>query len=69
MLFLKRFYFLRFKENHGLTVKRKIQSLLELEREYDAVFNCTGLAAKYLCKDPFMVPIRGQIVKVNFTSS
>ena len=31
---------------------------------FDAVMNCTGFGAKSLCKDPKMLPIRGQVFKV-----
>ena len=31
---------------------------------FDVVVNCTGFGAKSLCKDPKMVPIRGQVFKV-----
>lgn len=33
-------------------------------KEYDAIFNCTGLGAQKLCNDNKIVPIRGQIIKV-----
>lgn len=46
-------------------MQKQITKLTELSgREYDAVFNCTGLGAQKLCNDIKMVPIRGQIIKV-----
>ncbi|XP_065208091.1 D-aspartate oxidase-like [Planococcus citri] len=54
----------KFKQNGGVTLKKHITNFSELETEYDVVFNCTGLNAKYLCNDPFIVPIRGQLMHV-----
>ncbi|VVC33551.1 D-amino-acid oxidase,FAD dependent oxidoreductase,FAD/NAD(P)-binding domain [Cinara cedri] len=51
-------------DNGGTIVKRKIESLEELCKDYDIVFNCTGYAAKKLCKDYNMTPIRGQVIRV-----
>lgn len=51
---------------NGATIKRqKIDSLKELTKEYDIIMNCTGLGARNLCNDRHMVPIRGQVIKVN----
>ncbi|XP_050680120.1 D-aspartate oxidase isoform X1 [Leptidea sinapis] len=52
-----------FVANGGKVVQKYINSFSSLP-EYDLVFNCTGLGAKYLCNDHDLVPIRGQIFKV-----
>ncbi|XP_065210067.1 D-aspartate oxidase [Planococcus citri] len=54
----------KYKQRGGTTRQKHITNLNELQNEYDVVFNCTGLNAKYLCDDPFVVPIRGQLIKV-----
>ncbi|OXU22749.1 hypothetical protein TSAR_002254 [Trichomalopsis sarcophagae] len=44
-------------------VTRRVESLKELAKDYDIIMNCTGLGAKRLCQDRYMVPISGQIIK------
>jgi D-aspartate oxidase len=41
----------------------RVKDLKELGN-YDCIFNCTGLGAKWLCGDDKVVPIRGQVYKV-----
>uniref|UniRef100_V5GKW9 D-aspartate oxidase n=1 Tax=Anoplophora glabripennis TaxID=217634 RepID=V5GKW9_ANOGL len=53
-----------FKNAGGKIIERNIDNLSSLGSEYDVVVNCTGLGAKYLCKDRKLVPIRGQVLKV-----
>ena len=48
-------------------MQRKVQSLQELAGEFDAVVNCTGLGARWLCEDYFMAPIRGQVTRVSLS--
>lgn len=55
----------KFRENGGQIVTKKIEHFGELYGDYDLVINCTGMAAKELCNDRKLVPIRGQILKVN----
>lgn len=57
----------RFVERGGKVVKKSVQSLGQLQNEFDVVFNCTGLGAKVLCNDYKLVPIRGQVAKVLYT--
>lgn len=53
----------RFVDKGGRIVSGKVDSFTSL-RQYDLVFNCTGLGAKYLCNDYDLVPLRGQVIKV-----
>ncbi|XP_055310318.1 D-aspartate oxidase isoform X2 [Sitodiplosis mosellana] len=55
----------KFEQNGGKTMQKKLSKLTELNgREFDAVFNCSGLGGQKLCDDVKVVPIRGQIIKV-----
>uniref|UniRef100_A0A1L8E2H2 Putative d-aspartate oxidase n=1 Tax=Nyssomyia neivai TaxID=330878 RepID=A0A1L8E2H2_9DIPT len=53
----------KFLTNGGNVVRRYVKNIKELQ-EYDVVFNCTGMGAKWLLGDKKVVPIRGQIIKV-----
>ena len=55
----------KFKALGGQTKLRTINSFIELAEEFDVVINCTGLGAKALTNDDMLVPIRGQVVRVN----
>jgi D-aspartate oxidase len=55
----------QFLKNGGEIFNRKIQNFGELYGSADIVVNCTGLAAKELCNDRKLVPIRGQVLKVD----
>ncbi|KAJ8715664.1 hypothetical protein PYW07_010146 [Mythimna separata] len=50
-------------ERGGQLINRKVENFASLSN-YDLVFNCAGLGAKYLCNDYDLVPIRGQVIKV-----
>lgn len=63
---LTRVISLRLNEAGAVFIKRQVDSLEELTKEYDLIMNCTGLGAKVLCKDRKMVPVKGQVIKVNF---
>lgn len=54
------------KEKGGKLVNRKVETFASLSNldNFDLVFNCTGMGAKYICNDHDMVPIRGQVIKV-----
>jgi len=48
----------------GCVEQRSLASLEELAGRYDAAINCSGLAARALCGDTSLTPIRGQVLKV-----
>ncbi|XP_047030974.1 D-aspartate oxidase [Helicoverpa zea] len=50
-------------ERGGQLLNKKVESFKSLSN-YDLVFNCSGLGARYLCNDHDLVPIRGQVIKV-----
>lgn len=54
----------RFEMLGGKIVKKTIDSFNDVY-DYDLVMNCTGFGAKKLCLDHDLVPIRGQVFKVN----
>jgi D-amino-acid oxidase len=53
----------RVRELGGKVERRAVRELAEA-RGFDALVNCTGLAARELCRDRECFPIRGQIVRV-----
>lgn len=53
----------RFEGLGGKIVRKTITSFDQLD-EFDLVVNCTGFAAKQLCGDDRLVPVRGQVFKV-----
>ncbi|CAG9863905.1 unnamed protein product [Phyllotreta striolata] len=53
----------QFIKNGGTIVKREVKSLKELD-QFDAIINCTGWGAKVLVGDDKMIPIRGQVEKI-----
>jgi D-aspartate oxidase len=55
----------KFHNAGGNMYNKKIDNFNELYGSYDIVVNCTGLGAKYLCNDRKLVPIRGQVLKVD----
>ncbi|XP_075976028.1 D-amino acid oxidase 1 [Anticarsia gemmatalis] len=50
-------------EKGAKLVNGKVESFASLSN-FDLVFNCAGMGAKYLCNDHDLVPIRGQVIKV-----
>lgn len=55
----------RFEQRGGKVIRKSITKLTDFSgKEFDAVFNCSGLGAQKLCNDVKVVPIRGQIIKV-----
>lgn len=54
----------RVSERGGKIRRGTVSSFQDLEKDFDVVFNCTGMGAKALCADRKLVPVRGQVVKV-----
>ena len=65
--------FIESLENKGVKyVKSKVVSFNELvyadkDSNYDYIINCTGLGARELCGDLNMHPVRGLVLRVNYT--
>ena len=51
----------QFKGNGGIVVKKKLNSLQEIDGDYNIVVNCSGLGSKELVNDQGMYPVRGQV--------
>ncbi|ELR18976.1 Damino acid oxidase [Acanthamoeba castellanii str. Neff] len=43
---------------------REVHDLREAFHEFDVVINCTGIGSRWLCNDPHVYPLRGQILRV-----
>jgi len=54
----------RFLAMGGKVIQRKISSLSELCDDFDVVVNCSGLGARELVGDKTVVPVRGQVLRV-----
>jgi len=54
----------QFKASGGTVIQRKLDSLKEIDGEYDVIVNCTGLGSKELVGDEGMYPVRGQVILV-----
>lgn len=47
-------------------VKTKIKDLKKLKDQgFDIVINCTGIGSRELCSDKSLIPVRGQVIRVN----
>ena len=52
----------QFEANGGTVIQKKLNSLKEIDGEYDVIVNCTGLGSKELVGDHGMYPVRGQVI-------
>lgn len=54
----------RFEASGGTVQRREVASLDQAFEDTQLVVNCSGLGARTLAADPSMVPIRGQVVRL-----
>jgi len=54
----------QFKANGGTVIQKKLNSLKEIDGEYDVVVNCAGLGSRELVGDQELYPSRGQAMLV-----
>ena len=50
----------QFEANGGKVIQKKLDSLQEIDNDYDVIVNCTGLGSKELVKDELLNPVKGQ---------
>lgn len=56
----------KFERLNGKIIKRKITDLKALKKEgFDVVINCTGLGSREINNDHSVIPVRGQVTRVN----
>lgn len=68
MIFICLFFSNRFQQNHGIIIEKHLNSFSDLindDKNYDIIINCSGLGSQKLCSDKYLVPIRGQVIKVH----
>jgi len=53
-----------FKSKGGVLTQGRVDSWHELAGQCDVAVNCTGLGARWLCNDTEVLPIRGQVLRV-----
>ncbi|XP_043249384.1 D-aspartate oxidase [Colletes gigas] len=54
----------KLQENGAKLAIKKLASFAELATDWNVIINCTGFGARSLCNDRRLVPIRGQVIKV-----
>lgn len=54
----------QFTSAGGQILNKKIEKFSDLYGSYDVVINCSGMESRKLCNDRKVVPIRGQVLKV-----
>ena len=53
-----------FRDNGGVVIQRRLESLQEIDGVYDVIVNCTGLGSKKLFNDDQLYAVKGQHVIV-----
>lgn len=48
------------------TVHKHVCALFHMDGHLDGIVNCCGLGAQELCKDEHVVPVRGQLIEVEW---
>ena len=54
----------QFQADGGKIIQKKLESLQEIDGQYDIIVNCTGLGSRELVNDNQMYPVRGQSIIV-----
>jgi D-aspartate oxidase len=54
----------KFSDAGGQIVNKRVENFSDLYGNYDVIVNCSGMEARKLCNDRKVVPIRGQVLKV-----
>ena len=54
----------QFKAKGGRVMERSLESLQEIDGQYDIIVNCTGLGSRELVNDNQLYPVRGQTIVV-----
>ena len=54
----------QFKAKGGRVMERRLESLQEIDGQYDIIVNCTGLGSRELVNDNQLYPVRGQTIIV-----
>jgi len=54
----------QFQSNGGKVIQKRLNSLQEIDSDYDIIVNCTGLGSRELVNDKQVYPVRGQTITV-----
>jgi len=54
----------QFQTNRGVVVQKRLNSLQEIDGDYDIIVNCTALGSRQLVNDELLYPVRGQCMLV-----
>jgi len=54
----------QFQANGGRVIQKKLNSLQEIDGDYDIIVNCTGLSSRELVNDKQVYSVRGQTITV-----
>ena len=54
----------QFRDKGGIIIQKRLNSLKEIDGNYDIIVNCTGLGSRELVNDQQVYPVRGQTIIV-----